>query len=121
MTKDPFPARSDTSSLPDLEDTTTTAQSKPTKQSPETEMEGEGEGQEDTQEKDTEQARNEKKARKSLSKLGLKAVEGITRVVIRKTKNVSYVASENGEGGRSGGEGGQSRGRQGGDLCIYWR
>jgi len=90
MTKDPSPARSDTSSLPDLEDTTTTAQSKTTKQNPntETEMEGEGEGQEDT-EKDTEQTRNEKKARKSLSKLGLKAVEGITRVVIRKTKNVS--------------------------------
>ena len=31
---------------------------------------------------------SEKKARKSLSKLGLKRVEGITRVVMRRPKNV---------------------------------
>lgn len=33
-------------------------------------------------------SRNEKKARKSIAKLGLKRVEGITRVTLRRPKNV---------------------------------
>lgn len=34
-------------------------------------------------------SRNEKKARKAIAKLGLKHVEGITRVTLRRPKNVS--------------------------------
>lgn len=37
------------------------------------------------------QSRSEKKARKALSKLGLKRVPGITRVAIRRPKNVLFV------------------------------
>ena len=37
-------------------------------------------------------SRNEKKARKSIAKLGLKHVPGITRVTLRRPKNVSFVA-----------------------------
>jgi len=33
-------------------------------------------------------SRNEKKARKSIAKLGLKKIEGITRVTLRRPKNV---------------------------------
>ena len=36
-------------------------------------------------------SRNEKKARKSIAKLGLKHVPGITRVTLRRPKNVSLV------------------------------
>jgi len=36
-------------------------------------------------------SRNEKKARKAIAKLGLKHVEGITRVTLRRPKNVSPV------------------------------
>lgn len=39
-------------------------------------------------------SRNEKKARKAIAKLGLKHIEGITRVTLRRPKNVS--ASRNG-------------------------
>jgi NAC domain len=39
------------------------------------------------------QSRGEKKARKALAKLGLKKVEGITRVTLRRPKNVSPVLS----------------------------
>lgn len=35
-------------------------------------------------------SRNEKKARKAIAKLGLKHIEGITRVTLRRPKNVSY-------------------------------
>ena len=35
-------------------------------------------------------SRNEKKARKSIGKLGLKHVPGITRVTLRRPKNVSF-------------------------------
>jgi nascent polypeptide-associated complex subunit alpha len=34
-------------------------------------------------------SRNEKKARKAIAKLGLKHIEGITRVTLRRPKNVS--------------------------------
>lgn len=36
-------------------------------------------------------SRNEKKARKAIAKLGLKHIEGITRVTLRRPKNVSRV------------------------------
>ena len=38
-------------------------------------------------------SRNEKKARKAISKLGLKHVEGITRVTLRRPKNILFVIS----------------------------
>lgn len=38
-------------------------------------------------------SRNEKKARKSIAKLGLKHVEGITRVTLRRPKNILFVIS----------------------------
>lgn len=44
-------------------------------------------------------SRNEKKARKAIAKLGLKHIEGITRVTLRRPKNVSA--------GRNGSWGGQ--------------
>ena len=37
-------------------------------------------------------SRNEKKARKAIAKLGLKHVEGITRVTLRRPKNVSSIS-----------------------------
>lgn len=37
-------------------------------------------------------SRNEKKARKSIAKLGLKQVPGITRVTLRRPKNVCLVS-----------------------------
>ncbi len=36
-------------------------------------------------------SRNEKKARKAIAKLGLKHVPGITRVTLRRPKNVSWL------------------------------
>ena len=36
-------------------------------------------------------SRNEKKARKAIAKLGLKHIEGITRVTLRRPKNVSFI------------------------------
>lgn len=38
-------------------------------------------------------SRNEKKARKAISKLGLKHIDGITRVTLRRPKNVSWKRS----------------------------
>lgn len=40
------------------------------------------------------QSRSEKKARKAVSKLGLKIVAGVTRVTIRKSKNILFVISK---------------------------
>merc|ERR1712212_1140636 len=40
------------------------------------------------------QSRSEKKARKAMSKLGLKAVTGINRVTIRKSKNILFVINK---------------------------
>ena len=37
------------------------------------------------------QSRSEKKARKAMSKLGLKQITGVTRVTIRKSKNILFV------------------------------
>ena len=38
--------------------------------------------------------RHEKKARKAIGKLGLKHVEGITRVTLRRPKNILFVISQ---------------------------
>ena len=38
-------------------------------------------------------SRNEKKARKAITKLGLTKVEGITRVTLRRPKNILFVIS----------------------------
>ena len=38
--------------------------------------------------------RNETKARKAIAKLGLKHVEGITRVTLRRPKNILFVISQ---------------------------
>lgn len=40
------------------------------------------------------QSRGEKKARKIMSKLGLKPVQGVSRVTIRKSKNILFVISK---------------------------
>ena len=39
-------------------------------------------------------SRNEKKARKAIQKLGLTKVEGITRVTLRRPKNILFVISQ---------------------------
>uniref|UniRef100_A0A3B3ZDJ4 NAC-A/B domain-containing protein n=1 Tax=Periophthalmus magnuspinnatus TaxID=409849 RepID=A0A3B3ZDJ4_9GOBI len=39
------------------------------------------------------QSRSEKKARKAMSKLGLKPVHGVTRITIRKSKSILFVIS----------------------------
>ncbi|KAK6491735.1 hypothetical protein HHUSO_G3883 [Huso huso] len=40
------------------------------------------------------QSRSEKKARKAMSKLGLRQVHGVTRITIRKSKNILFVISK---------------------------
>ena len=40
------------------------------------------------------QSRSEKKARKAVSKLGLKSIGGVNRVTIRKSKNILFVISK---------------------------
>jgi nascent polypeptide-associated complex subunit alpha len=50
-----------------------------------------GEVQDDAKSK---QSRSEKKARKAISKLGLKQVSGINRVTMRKSKNIIFVISK---------------------------
>ena len=40
------------------------------------------------------QSRGEKKARKIMSKLGLKQVTGVSRVTIRKSKNILFVINK---------------------------
>jgi uncharacterized protein with PhoU and TrkA domain len=40
------------------------------------------------------QSRSEKKARKAVQKLGLKAITGVTRVAIRKSKNILFVIAK---------------------------
>jgi nascent polypeptide-associated complex subunit alpha len=42
----------------------------------------------------TKQSRGEKKARKGISKLGLKSVPSVTRVTVRKTKNILFIISK---------------------------
>lgn len=52
------------------------------------------------------QSRSEKKSRKAVQKLGMKPVTGVTRVTIKKSKNVS------------GGQSGLAGGWWGGELCV---
>ena len=40
------------------------------------------------------QSRSEKKARKAMSKLGLKSISGVSRVTIRKSKNILFVITK---------------------------
>ena len=47
-------------------------------------QEGEGEG-------GSKQSRSEKKARKAMQKLGMKPVQGVSRVTIKKSKNILFV------------------------------
>ncbi|KAJ3295485.1 hypothetical protein HK104_002624 [Borealophlyctis nickersoniae] len=58
---------------------------------PEAEEQGEGEG---IGMGGKNQSRSEKKARKAMAKLGLKPVPGITRVTIRRPKNILFVVSQ---------------------------
>ena len=46
------------------------------------------------QDEKSKQSRSEKKARKAMSKLGLKQVAGINRVTMRKSKNIIFVISK---------------------------
>lgn len=39
------------------------------------------------------QSRSEKKARKAIAKLGLKTITGVSRVTIRRSKNILFVIS----------------------------
>jgi len=48
----------------------------------------------DVAEKESKQSRQEKKARKSIAKLGLKPVPGITRVAIKKSKAIIFVINK---------------------------
>lgn len=47
-------------------------------------------------------SRNEKKARKAIAKLGLKHIDGITRVTLRRPKNVSAEKQLEGQQGQLG-------------------
>lgn len=47
-----------------------------------------------TQPKGGKQNRNEKKARKAVQKLGMKAVPSIMRVTVKKSKNILFVISK---------------------------
>uniref|UniRef100_A0A803TWV7 NAC-A/B domain-containing protein n=1 Tax=Anolis carolinensis TaxID=28377 RepID=A0A803TWV7_ANOCA len=40
------------------------------------------------------QSRSEKKARKAMSKLGLRQIHGVTRITIRKSKNILFVITK---------------------------
>lgn len=48
----------------------------------------------DVAEKESKQSRQEKKARKSIAKLGLKPVPGVTRVAIKKSKAIIFVINK---------------------------
>jgi len=77
---------SDTDSIPELED------------APEEGQQADGDVQagvagDDLTSKGSKQSRGEKKARKVLSKLGLKPIPGVCKVTIRKSKNILFVIS----------------------------
>merc|ERR1711884_910496 len=55
---------------------------------------GEGEASGDEAANKAKQSRGEKKARKIMSKLGLKQVAGVSRVTIRKSKNILFVINK---------------------------
>merc|ERR1711972_674759 len=71
-------------SIPDLEDTTNTGTTSQIAQAA---------GIPEELVSKAKQSRSEKKARKAMSKLGLKQVQGVSRVTIRKSKNILFVIS----------------------------
>jgi len=81
---------SDNDSIPELEDTAGGAAGQTQGQNPLAAAAGLNE---DMVSK-AKQSRGEKKARKIMSKLGLKQVTGVTRVTIRKSKNILFVISK---------------------------
>merc|ERR1711951_46272 len=74
----------DDDSIPELEDTPADAEGG------ETEVQAVG----DEAANKAKQSRGEKKARKIMSKLGLKQVAGVSRVTIRKSKNILFVINK---------------------------
>jgi len=77
---------SDADSIPELEETEGAGQGAA--------VEGAGEVAGAGGEDKGKQSRGEKKARKIMSKLGLKQVAGVTRVTIRKSKNILFVINK---------------------------
>jgi nascent polypeptide-associated complex subunit alpha len=75
----------DDDEMPDLEDGTSPSGAK--KRGAQDENDAGGDS------KSAKQSRSEKRARKSLSKLGLKQVTGVSRVTIRKSKTILFVIS----------------------------
>ncbi|KAG0621812.1 hypothetical protein M758_3G050700 [Ceratodon purpureus] len=55
---------------------------------------GQGEGDDLTAGGKSKQSRGEKKSRKAMQKLGMKPVTGVTRVTIKKSKNILFVISK---------------------------
>ncbi|XP_051826627.1 NAC-alpha domain-containing protein 1 [Antechinus flavipes] len=77
-------------SLPDLEDPDSTEPQTAPSQAQLAHSVGSGE---ETANK-AKQSRSEKKARKAMSKLGLRQIHGVTRITIRKSKNILFVISK---------------------------
>jgi len=75
-------------SMPDLEDTG------PQELTQEQKQVAEAAGISEEQVSKSKQSRSEKKARKVFSKLGLKPVAGVSRVTIRKSKNILFVINK---------------------------
>lgn len=78
---------SDGSDIPELEDNTAGVASADKDTIP-------GLGQDDAAISKVKQSRGEKKARKIMSKLGLKQIVGVNRVTIRKSKNILFVITK---------------------------
>merc|ERR1711971_729278 len=76
---------SDADSIPELEETEAGAGGEEAALADPTAVAGEDKGK---------QSRGEKKARKIMGKLGLKQVAGVTRVTIRKSKNILFVINK---------------------------
>merc|ERR1711972_1318475 len=72
-------------SIPDLEDTTNTGTTSQVAAAAEIDEELVSKAK---------QSRSEKKARKIMSKLGLKQIQGVSRVTIRKSKNILFVINK---------------------------
>ncbi|XP_074139644.1 NAC-alpha domain-containing protein 1 isoform X2 [Sminthopsis crassicaudata] len=77
-------------SLPDLEEPDST---EPQAAAPQAQLAHSGGSGEEAVNK-AKQSRSEKKARKAMSKLGLRQIHGVTRITIRKSKNILFVISK---------------------------
>jgi len=82
---------SDASDIPELEDNTTGGAGGASGEDKEL---GAGLGGADDSGSKVKQSRGEKKARKIMSKLGLKQITGVNRVTIRKSKNILFVITK---------------------------